>query len=162
MIRTFHDNENDMPDFDGLRRAIRGWLWLLAALAVFAIAMCSATVANSQTAPDIEFRSLFQIRAALPDTVLLLHEGYNIRIDAAGVECVPLNPAAGTLPTIPVQSWIQGDSGEWIGITKGGATVTVWHQGRPEMYLEIATTTTVMDFYNMLPAVLRWQQQKTN
>lgn len=50
MIRTFHDtDENPLPDFSGIRTAFGGWLWALAALAVFVVAMCGATVAHGQT-----------------------------------------------------------------------------------------------------------------
>jgi hypothetical protein len=44
----FHDNENDLPDFDGARRIVTGCIWLCAIIAVFSIAMCSATVAHGQ------------------------------------------------------------------------------------------------------------------
>lgn len=50
--------------------------------------------------PDAEFRSLFQIRRVIPDTVQILHIGYNLRVTAAGVECVPTNPANGWLDDV--------------------------------------------------------------
>lgn len=142
----------------GFSRLIR---WSIAGAiiaAVLSVSMCAATVAHGQTSPDLQFRSLFQIRYALPDTVQLLHVGYNIRVNAAGVEAVPLNPAVGPLPAIAVQSWITGDAGEWIGITRSGATVTLWGSGA-DMYLEIATDREVMDFYNMAPPVLTWKER---
>ena len=160
MQTHFHDTDDDIgPDFAGLRRAIKGWLWALAIIAVFAVAMCAATVAKGQNAPNVEFRSLFQIRAALPDTVLLIHTGYNIRVNAAGVECVPLNADTPPGPPIPVQTWIQGDSGEWIGVTRSGATVTLFNCCGASMYLEIETPGQVVNFYNMVPGVLHWKER---
>lgn len=159
-IKGFHDGEeNPLPDFSGVRQAFGGWLFVLIIIAIFSIAMCGATAVKGQSAPDIEFRSLFQIRYAMPDTVQLQHIGYNIRLDARGVECVPLNPAQGVMPAIPVQSWIQGDNGEWIGVTRSGATVTLWNCYGAEMYLEVATGKQVVDFFNMAPAVLTWKER---
>jgi len=159
MQTQFHDADDDIgPDFAGARRAIKGCLWVLAIIAVFAVAMCGATVAHGQTSPNVEFRSLFQIRYALPDTVQLQHVGYNIRLNTSGVECVPLNPAMGAMPAIPVQNWIIGDSGEWIGVTRSGGTVTLWSCCGADMYLEIAAASQVVDFYNMAPN-LTWKER---
>ena len=63
MIRTFHDtDENPLPDFSGIRTAFGGWLWALAALAVFVVAMCGATVAHGQT----DFYSPFHFVVTTP------------------------------------------------------------------------------------------------
>ncbi len=160
MQTYFHDTDDDIgPDFAGARRVFRGCIWLAIIIAVFSIAMCAATVAKGQAAPNVEFRSLFQIRAALPDTVLLIHTGYNIRVNAAGVECVPLNADTPPGPPIPVQTWIQGDSGEWIGVTKSGATVTLYNCCGASMYMEIETRGQVVDFYSMVPGVLHWKER---
>jgi len=103
--------------------------------------------------PDAEFRSLFQIRRVIPDTVQILHIGYNLRVTAAGVECVPTNPANGSMPAISVQTWIRGDAGEWIGVTKSGATVTLWGVGQAQ-YLEIDSGREVLFLYYGAPALL--------
>ena len=159
MIQDFHDTDEEGPDFSNVRTTMRGCLFALALIAIFAVAMCAATVAHGQKSPDIEFKSLFQIRAALPDTVLLIHTGYNIRVNAAGVECVPLNADTPPGPPISVQTWIQGDSGEWIGVTRSGATVTLFNCCGASMYLEIETPGQVVNFYNMVPGVLHWKER---
>lgn len=147
-----------MPDFAGARRVFRGCLLFGCIMAIVCLLLfCSAVKAHGQ--PDIEFKSLFQIRAALPDTVFLIHTGYNIRVNAAGVECVPLNADTPPGPPIPVQNWLQGDSGEWIGVTRSGATVTLYNCCGASMFLEIATAGQVVDFYNMVPGVLHWKER---
>lgn len=154
---SFHDTDEVFIEMAAIRRGCILFAIIMALLCLFMF--CGAVAAPAQTAPDIEFRSLFQIRYALPDTVQLQHIGYNIRLDSHGVECVPLNPAQGTMPPIPVQSWIQGDSSEWIGVTKSGGTVTLWNCCAGEMYLEIAAGSQVVDFFNMAPAVLTWKER---
>ncbi len=151
---------NIMPDFAGARRVFRGCLLFGGIMALICLFMfCGAVAAHGQKAPDVEFKSFFQIRAALPDTVLLIHTGYNIRVNAAGVECVPLNADTPPGPPIPVQNWIIGDAGEWIGVTRSGGTVTLFSCCGPAMYLEIETSGQVMDFYNMVPQVLHWKER---
>lgn len=115
--------------------------------------MFALTATKCAAQPDTEFRSLFQIRYAMPDSVQLIHFGYNLRVNSAGVECIPINPAYGTEPPISVQSWIQGDGGEWIGVTKSGGTVTLYGAG-PGMYLEVISKTEILQLFNMAPAVL--------
>lgn len=105
---------------------------------------------------EMHFQSFFQIRYALPDTVQLLHIPYNVTVSKIGVQSVPINGSGQT--TIPVQNWIAGDAGEWIGVTKSGATVTVYGQG-PTMYLEIKTENNVLDMYNGCPQVLTWKDR---
>jgi hypothetical protein len=105
---------------------------------------------------EMHFQSFFQIRYALPDTVQLLHIPYNVTVSKIGVQSVPINGSGQT--TIPVQNWIAGDAGEWIGVTKSGATVTVYGQG-PTMYLEIKTANNVLDMYNGCPQVLTWKDR---
>ena len=159
-IDEFHDHDGDIgPDFAGVRRAFKGCIIFALTAAILSVAMCAATVAKGQSAPNVEFRSLFQIRAALPDTVLLIHTGYNIRVNKSGVECVPLNADTPPGPPIPVQNWLQGDSGEWIGVTRSGATVTLYNCCGASMYLEIGTPGQVVDFYNMVPGVLLWKER---
>lgn len=154
--KEMQQNENITLEMAAIRR---GCIWFAIITAIISVAMCSATVAHGQNAPNVEFRSLFQIRAALPDTILLIHTGYNIRVNQSGVECVPLNPGMTPGPPIPVQNWLQGDGGEWIGVTKSGATVTLFNCCGAEMFLEIETAGQVVDFYNMVPAVLHWKER---
>lgn len=62
MITKFHDtDESPLPDFSGLRKALGGWLWALAALAVFVVAMCGATVAHGQTHFEFNAKSVYLI-----------------------------------------------------------------------------------------------------
>ena len=158
MITHEEYHDNDEPPFE-MAAIRRGCIWFAIITAIISVAMCAATVAHGQASPNVEFRSLFQIRAALPDTVLLIHIGYNIRVNAAGVECVPLNPDTPPGPPIPVQNWIIGDSGEWIGVTRSGATVTLYNCCGASMYLEIETQGQVVDFYNLVPGVLHWKER---
>ena len=152
----YHDNDEPAFEMAAIRR---GCIWFAIITAIISVAMCSATVAHGQNAPNVEFRNLFQIRAALPDTILLIHTGYNIRVNQSGVECVPLNPGMTPGPPIPVQNWLQGDGGEWIGVTKSGATVTLFNCCGAEMFLEIETAGQVVDFYNLVPGVLHWKER---
>lgn len=158
MRHDFHDTDEVFLEMAAIRRGCLLFAGIMALLCMFMF--CGAVVAQGQEAsPDIEFRSLFQIRYALPDTVEIQHIGYNLRVNAAGVECVPLNPAMGSMPSIQVQNWLIGDAGEWIGVTRSGATVTLWSCCGAEMYLEIATDRQVADFYNMAPVSLRWKER---
>ena len=59
----------------------------------------------------------------------------------------------GSMPAIPVQTWIRGDAGEWIGVTKSGATVTLWGVGQAQ-YLEIDSGREVLFLYYGAPALL--------
>lgn len=56
-IFTFHDLDEEGPDFSSLRRTAMGCIWFAGIIAVFSIAMCSATVAHGQT----DFNSPFSV-----------------------------------------------------------------------------------------------------
>lgn len=63
MITKFHDtDENPLPDFSGIRTAFSGWLWALAVLAIFAVAMCGSVAAHGQT----DFYSPFHFVVTTP------------------------------------------------------------------------------------------------
>lgn len=56
-IFTFHNLDEEGPDFEALRRTVKNLAWAGAILAVFSIAMCSATLAHGQT----DFYSPFSV-----------------------------------------------------------------------------------------------------
>lgn len=143
MTQQYHDTD-ERPITDGCAGILA---------AIIALMLLFPRCGHGQS-PDVEFKSLFQIRYAMPDTIQILHVGHNIRLDKSGVECVPINPKMGTMPAIPVQSWLQGDNGEWIGVTKSGGTVTLWDCCGDEMHLQIASGTQEVYFYNMAPSLL--------
>lgn len=56
-IFTFHDIDEEGPDFEALRRTVKNLAWAGCILAIFSVAMCSATVAHGQT----DFNSPFSV-----------------------------------------------------------------------------------------------------
>lgn len=71
MRYDFHDTDEVFLEMAAIRR---GCLWFAGIMALLCLFMfCGAVVAQGQESPDIEFRSLFQIRYAMPDTVQIQH-----------------------------------------------------------------------------------------
>lgn len=56
-VFKFHHLDEEGPDIEGLQRTVKNLAWAGAILAVFSIAMCSATIAHGQT----DFYSPFSV-----------------------------------------------------------------------------------------------------
>lgn len=122
--------------------------------------LTALTAAAQKPGPDVQFQSLFQIRAALPDTIDLIHIAYNISITPDGVEVLKVTPPVGPPIWHAVPAWVEED-GRWIGVTRDGVTL-IWDTSGPEAFLEIASHRQVMDMYVMAPVVLRWKRWPEN
>jgi hypothetical protein len=127
---------------------------------IIPLLLIAISAASQTTGPNVQFKSLFQIRAALPDTIELIHIAYNISITPQGVEILKVTPPVGQPQQIPVPAWVE-ENGKWVGITKDGITV-IWDTTQEEPFLEIATPRQVLDMYVMAPVRLRWERFNDN
>lgn len=127
---------------------------------LFLILLAALTAGAQAPGPDVQFQSLFQIRAALPDTVELLHISYNISITPQGVEMMKVSQPVGKPEQFSVPNCVE-ENGRWIGVTKEGITI-IWDTSRAEHFLEIATHRQVLDMYVMAPAKLTWERYPDN
>lgn len=119
---------------------------------LFVSLVFSLTATKCAGQPATQFRSLFQVEHTESE-VVLYHAAYNLTVDAAGVECVPVNPAAGVYPAIPVTGWKYNETGDWQGKAAGGAVI-LHNAGTPGVYLEIIGKNRITFFYNQAPARL--------
>lgn len=127
---------------------------------ITSIILTALSATAQKPGPDVQFKSLFQIRAASPDTIELIHIAYNISITPDGVEVLKITPPVGQPTTHKVETWVQ-ETGRWIGVTRDGVTLT-WDTSGPEPFFEIASHRQVLDMYVMAPVVLRWEKRPDN
>lgn len=123
--------------------------------------LLAATATAQQPGPNVQFHSLFQIRAALPDTIELLHIGYNVTLRPDGVEVIKTSPPVGPPIRHTVPLWVEDPPGRWIAVTREGLTFT-WDTTQAEPFFEIASQRQVLDMYVMAPPRLLWKEAPRN
>lgn len=124
-------------------------------LLLFLLLVAATAGAQDATPPNTAFRSLFQIRAAMPDTIELWHAAYNITLSATGAELVPIS--GGVVHQLLLREAWQPTERGWSANTLEGFLLT-WDTAAAEPFFEIATGRQVVDYYINAPARLQWQQ----